>query len=63
MSHRSKELDAYIGQNVVVEFKKGNPESGVLYHNYKGIQGYCLKTPECDVIFCKTLVRKIEVQE
>ena len=60
MSHRSEKLEKYIGHCVIIEFKHGKAEKGVLYHNFKGIEGYCLKTPEYEYIFCKSSVRKIK---
>lgn len=60
MSHRSEKLDKFIGKHVIIEFKRDKVEEGVLYHNFKGIQAYCLKTPEYDVAFCKTHVKKIK---
>lgn len=71
MSHRSKELDAYIGKLVKIKFKnpvgayKGEKRTytGILHHTKVGFRPYVLAIKDFDYVFCKTDVRKIEVQE
>lgn len=63
MSHRSSELDKYINKRVQITFKNGNTKTGTLRRNQIGFRGYCLQTAESEVVFAKTLVKKVKGED
>lgn len=58
--HKDEYMDSLIGRKVTITFKDGTDETGILAYPNFGI-GYAIKTPSCDVAFCKSHVRCINV--
>lgn len=58
--HKDEYMDSLIGRKVTITFKDGSDETGIIAYPVLGI-GYAVKTPSCDVAFCKSHVRCIKV--
>ena len=57
--HKDEYMDSLIGRKVIITFKDGSYETGILAYPVLGI-GYAIKTPSRNVAFCKSHVRCIK---